>query len=160
MEVEPGYKQTEVGVIPDEWDVKILPDVCRFRSGKAHEKYISDLGQFVCVNSKFISTDGEVRKYSTANFCPAKKNDVLLVMSDLPNGRALAKAYLVEKDDLYAVNQRVCALTAYRDCAQYLFYALNRNPYFLRFDDGVNQTHLLNPVFQIIDVNVSCAELH
>jgi type I restriction enzyme S subunit len=148
MEVKPGYKQTEVGVIPEEWDVKLLPEVCRFRSGKAHEQYVSDLGRYVCVNSKFISTDGEVRKYVTANFCPAKKNDVMLVMSDLPNGRALAKAYLAEQDDIYAVNQRVCALTAYRDCAKYLFWALNRNPYFLRFDDGVNQTHLLNHVFQ------------
>ena len=71
-----------------------------------------------------------------------------MVMSDLPNGRALAKAYLVEQDDLYAVNQRVCALTPYRDCAEYLYYYLNRNPYFLQFDDGVNQTHLLNQVFQ------------
>jgi type I restriction enzyme S subunit len=55
---------------------------------------------------------------------------------------------LVDKDDLYAVNQRVCALTSYRDCPKYLFYVLNRNPYFLKFDDGVNQTHLLNRVFQ------------
>jgi type I restriction enzyme S subunit len=29
-----------------------------------------------------------------------------------------------------------------------LFYVLNRSPYFLRFNDGVNQTHLLNHVFQ------------
>jgi type I restriction enzyme S subunit len=71
-----------------------------------------------------------------------------MVMSDLPNGRALAKAYLVEANGIYAVNQRVCALTAYRDCPEYLFYVLNRNPYFLKFDDGVNQTHLLNHVFE------------
>ncbi len=148
MEVRAGYKQTDVGVIPEEWEVKLLPDVCRFRGGKAHEQHISDTGQYVCVNSKFISTDGRVRKYSSANFCAAKRNDVLMVMSDLPNGRALAKAYLVEQDDLYAVNQRVCALTAYRDCPEFLFYLLNRNPYFLRFDDGVSQTHLLNHVFQ------------
>jgi len=130
------------------WEVKILPDVCRFRGGKAHEQHISEFGRFVCVNSKFISTDGKVRKYSTANFCCAKKNDILMVMSDLPNGRALAKAFLVEHDDLYAVNQRVCALTPYRDCSTYLFYILNRNPYFLKFDDGVSQTHLLNHVFR------------
>ena len=143
-----GFKQTEVGVIPQDWEMKLLPDVCRFRGGKAHEQHISDTGKYVCVNSKFISTDGKIRKYSSANFCGAKRNDVLMVMSDLPNGRALAKAYLVEQDDLYAVNQRVCALTAYRDCPQYLFYILNRNPYFLGFDDGVSQTHLLNHVFQ------------
>jgi len=148
MEVKPGYKQTEIGVIPEEWEVKLLPEVLRFRGGKAHEQHISETGRYICVNSKFISTDGEVRKYSSANFCPANTGDVLMVMSDLPNGRALAKAYLVEKDDTYAVNQRVCALTAYRDCPEYFFYVLNRHPYFLKFDNGVSQTHLLNNVFQ------------
>jgi len=148
MAVTPGYQQTEVGVIPEDWGVRLLPDVCRFRGGKAHEQHISEFGRFVCVNSKFISTDGKVRKYSSANFCCAKRDDILMVMSDLPNGRALAKAYLADQDDMYAVNQRVCALTPYRDSSRYLFYVLNRNPYFLKFDDGVNQTHLLNHVFQ------------
>ncbi len=36
--------------------------------------------------------------------------DILMVMSDLPNGKALAKAFLVDADNRYAVNQRVCAL--------------------------------------------------
>ncbi len=148
MELKPGFKQTEVGVIPEDWDVKLLPDVLRFRSGKAHEQFISDTGSYICVNSKFISTGGSVRKYSSANSSPARKGDVLMVMSDLPSGRALAKAYFVEADNIYAVNQRVCALTAYRDNPKYLFYILNRNPYFLSFDDGVSQTHLLNRVFQ------------
>ena len=44
-----------------------------------------------------------------------QRPNILMVMSDLPNGRALAKAYLVVANDVYAVNQRVCALTAYRD---------------------------------------------
>lgn len=35
MEVKPGYKQTEVGVIPDDWDVKKLKDVAEIRSGIA-----------------------------------------------------------------------------------------------------------------------------
>ena len=142
-----GYKQTEIGEIPVEWEVKRLPDVCQFCSGKAHEQYISPDGEFVCVNSKFISTEGQVKKYSTKNFSPAKKNDILMVMSDLPNGRALAKAFIVEEDNKYAVNQRVCSLTPIKDYAKYLFYYLDRNKYFLNFNDGVNQTHLLNPVF-------------
>ncbi|RDS84208.1 restriction endonuclease subunit S [Dyella psychrodurans] len=149
MKLKSRYKQTEVGAIPNDWDVKLLPDVCRFRSGKAHEQYISESGEYVCVNSKFISTDGQVRKYSSVNFCPAYQDDILMVMSDLPNGRALAKAYLVKEGQKYAVNQRVCALTPLRgNIAGYLYYTLNRNPYFLKFDDGVSQTHLLNPVFK------------
>ena len=47
MDVKPGYKQTEVGVIPQDWEVRRLPDVCRFRGGKAHEQYISEFGRFV-----------------------------------------------------------------------------------------------------------------
>lgn len=33
MELKPGYKQTEVGVIPEDWDVKALGEVARFRTG-------------------------------------------------------------------------------------------------------------------------------
>src|SRR5439155_25411304 len=33
-----GYKQTEVGQIPNDWNVRLLPEVCRFRGGKAHEQ--------------------------------------------------------------------------------------------------------------------------
>ena len=132
-----------------EWEERLLPEVSRFRGGKAHEQHIAEHGRFVCVNSKFISSDGTVRKYSTANFCCAKMNDVLIVMSDLPNGKALAKTFLADRDDLYAVNQRVCALTALDNyCGKFLSFVLNRNPYFLKFDDGVNQTHLLNRVFE------------
>jgi type I restriction enzyme S subunit len=33
MELKPGYKQTEVGVIPEDWDMKRLGEVARFRTG-------------------------------------------------------------------------------------------------------------------------------
>jgi type I restriction enzyme S subunit len=33
MELKPGYKQTEVGLIPEDWDVKRLGEVARFRTG-------------------------------------------------------------------------------------------------------------------------------
>jgi len=43
MELKPGYKQTEVGVIPEEWDVVLLDSVARRGSGhtpdKAHPEY-------------------------------------------------------------------------------------------------------------------------
>ncbi|MBB5633636.1 type I restriction enzyme S subunit [Cryobacterium mesophilum] len=69
---------------------------------------------------------------------------MLMVMSDLPNGRALAKCFLVDTDNTYAVNQRVCIFRTSAHDARYLKYILNRNPYFMAFDDGVQQTHLLN----------------
>ena len=35
MEVKPGYKQTEVGVIPEDWDVEPLGDIATLRTGIA-----------------------------------------------------------------------------------------------------------------------------
>ena len=38
MEVKPGYKQTEVGVIPEEWDAKLLEKVAKRGSGHTPDK--------------------------------------------------------------------------------------------------------------------------
>jgi len=132
-----------------------LLDVCDFISGNAHEQHISALGQYTVINSKFVSTEGKVAKFAIENFCPAKKDDITLVMSDLPNGKALGKCFLVPEDKKYAVNQRVCILRSKGFDPKYLFYILNRNPYFLSFNDGVSQTHLLNSVFEKCYITVT-----
>jgi type I restriction enzyme S subunit len=142
--VRDGYKITEVGVIPEDWEVKFLPEVVNFIHGKAHEGNISEIGKFTVVNSKFISTGGIALKRTSNNFQPAKNGDVLMVLSDLPNGKALAKCFLVEEDDKYAVNQRICIYRPKGNNSKYLKYTLNRNSYFLDFDDGVNQTNIKN----------------
>ncbi len=142
MEVKPGYKQTEVGVIPAEWSCKTLGELAAYTNGKAHENNITDAGNYVVVNSKFISTEGEVRKYSDHCFCEAAPGDVLMVMSDVPNGRAIAKCFLVDRDKTYTVNQRICILRPQQIDGRLLFYKLDRNPFYLAFDDGAKQTNL------------------
>jgi type I restriction enzyme S subunit len=132
-----------------------LLDVCDFISGNAHEQHISPLGQYTVINSKFVSTEGKVAKFAIENFCPANKDDITLVMSDLPNGKALGKCFLVPEDKKYAVNQRVCILRSKGFDPKYLFYILNRNPYFLSFNDGVSQTHLLNSVFEKCYISIT-----
>ncbi len=127
-----------------EWQQNVVSQVADYENGKAHEKDIDEEGKYVVVNSKFISTDGEVRKFSNSANCIAKKNDVLMVLSDVPNGRAIAKCFYVDKDDLYTVNQRICKLTPTTADSRILYYLLNRNSYFLSFDDGVKQTNLRN----------------
>ena len=42
------------------------------------------------------------------------KNDITMVMSDVPNGRALAKCFLIDKDNKYTLNQRICGLRTKR----------------------------------------------
>ena len=141
-ENRPGYKKTKVGWIPEEWNIKTLENVATYTNGKAHEGSINPDGKYVVVNSKFISTDGLVRKYSDDCFLPAKQGDVLMVMSDVPNGRAIARCFLVDKDDFYTVNQRICLLHPTQINEILLYYRLNRHPYYLSFDDGAKQTNL------------------
>ncbi len=66
-----------------------------------------------------------------------------MVMSDLPNGKALAKCYYIEDDHKFTLNQRICSFTAKdRNISRFLMYQINRNKYYMRFDDGINQTNL------------------
>ncbi len=124
------------------WEDKPLGEIAKYENGKAHEQGISETGNFIVVNSKFISTDGNVKKYTDKVFCAAEKDDILMVLSDLPNGKALAKCFFVNTDNIYTVNQRICKLTTNKALSIMLFYSLNRKAYFLAFNDGVKQTNL------------------
>ena len=125
-----------------EWKKTELAQAASYENGKAHENEIEENGAYIVVNSKFIATDGEVKKYSNTAELLAQKGDILMVLSDLPKGRALGKCYYVGESDRYAVNQRICRLTPQGVDGLFLFYILNRNQYFLSFDDGVKQTNL------------------
>ena len=126
-----------------EW--KELGEVCEFLNGKGHEKNIVDNGRYIVVNSKFVSTNGNVKKYSDQQISPIFINDILMVMSDLPNGKALAKCFIVDEDDKYTLNQRICALTVKNKNeldAKFLYNVINRNQELLKFDNKVDQTNL------------------
>lgn len=125
-----------------EWQSTILGAVVDYENGRAHENEIDDEGDFIVVNSKFISTDGEVVKRTNTPYCLADKEDILMVLSDVPNGRAIAKCFFVDQSGVYTVNQRICRLRSKNVNSKLLFYLINRNPYFLSFDDGVKQTNL------------------
>lgn len=125
-----------------DWEERPLKSFAEYQNGKAYEKDITKDGRFIVVNSRFVSTDGVVRKYTNAEYCTAARGDVLMVLSDLPNGRALAKCFLVDQEERYAVNQRVARLTPESVVSPFLYYLLNRNPRLLVYDDGITQTHL------------------
>jgi len=126
------------------WEENKLGDIVIYKNGKAHENCVVDNGEYIIVNSKFISTDGNIAKYSNSQLCPVSKDEILMVLSDIPNGKAIAKCFLVEKDNKYTLNQRICSLKSINTDPKFLFYLLNRNPYFLSFDDGAKQTNLRN----------------
>jgi type I restriction enzyme S subunit len=124
-----------------------LHELVDFFNGKPHERFVVEGGAVTLLTSRFISTSGRsARQTDTEHMLvPARQGDIAMVMSDLPNGRALASCYSVEVDGKYTANQRVCLLRT-RDSgaisSRYLFHLLNRHPQLLRFDNGQYQTHL------------------
>ena len=126
-----------------DWEQRKLIEVADYRNGKAHEKDISEYGDYIVVNSKFVSTNGLVKKYSDEMIAPLSKNEIAFVLSDVPNGRAIARTFLINEDNKYSLNQRIAGITPHADTNSYFLHSLmNRNHYFLRFDDGVSQTNL------------------
>lgn len=125
------------------WHLKSLEEVAQFKNGKAHENTIDENGKYMVVNSKFISTEGKVFKCSNENLCPLFIGDIVMVMSDIPNGKALAKCYYIEENNKYTLNQRICSIRAFENADSiFLFFILNRNVHYLSFDNGVGQTNL------------------
>ena len=125
------------------WEQRKLGEVAKYRNGKAHENCIDESGKYIVVNSKFVSTNGTVIKHSNMQNEPLAQNEIAFVLSDVPNGRAIARTFLVEGNDKYTLNQRIAGITSSENTYPYFLHILmNRHPYFLAFDDGVKQTNL------------------
>jgi type I restriction enzyme, S subunit len=128
-----------------EW--KTLSEIAFFQNAKPHEKLVSKDGDVALLTAGFISTEGRSARFvkEADVLTPALKSDVAMVMSDLPNGRALAKTFFVEESGRYAANQRVCLLRVKEPtlfAPKFLHYVMNRNGQLLAYDSGVDQTHL------------------
>jgi type I restriction enzyme S subunit len=124
-----------------------LKELVYFENGKPQEKFVQPDGDCELITSKFISTNGvRARRINYSDTrTPALKGDIAIVLSDLPNGRALARCFFVDKDRKYAVNQRIAILRSLNiEIAdpEYLFHYVNRNPQVLKYDNGSTQTNL------------------
>lgn len=61
----------------------------------------------------------------------------------MPNGKAIARTFLVKKNGIFTLNQRIAGITPANNIYPYFLHILmNRNKYFLAFDDGAKQTNL------------------
>ena len=139
----------------------LLRDIASFTNAKAHEKLVSPDGTIALMTARFVSR-GEANRFVHPKdvLTPAFEGDVALVMSDLPNGRALAKTFYVDASDRYAANQRVCLLRPLDDqvlSARFLCHVMDRNPQLLAYNNGIDQTHLKKDA--ILDVSLALPTL-
>ena len=76
MEVRPGYKQTEVGVIPEEWDVDSLVDMLdasvTIGYGTAASRHTRTAGRSAIVSEN--SVDGRIDLDDAPNHADAARS--------------------------------------------------------------------------------------
>lgn len=124
------------------WPSTTIEESCDYKNGKAHEQLVDPAGKYRLVTSKFVSSNGRLARRVTTALTPLLSGDVAFVLSDLPNGKALAKAYLVEGEEDLTLNQRVLRVKSSKFIPKFLYLQINRHPYLLSFDNGESQTHL------------------
>ncbi|MBC6480373.1 MAG: restriction endonuclease subunit S [Hormoscilla sp. GM7CHS1pb] len=116
-QVSEGYKKTEVGVIPEDWEVKKLGDILHLKNGFAfRSEYFSLSGPIVLTPGNFrldgglYFNDKNTKRYS-GKFPESmifQNGDLLVVMTDLtPDCNLLGKPAFVNSEEIILHNQRI-----------------------------------------------------
>jgi type I restriction enzyme S subunit len=108
-----GYKQTEVGVIPEDWEVRRLREIATYKNGKSYEGCISDSGEYFLITLDSIGIDGKLKfDHKKVNFLDnsLSQNDLVMILSDVAHGNFLGLTDVIPENNRYVLNQRVGAL--------------------------------------------------
>lgn len=105
--IKKGYKQTEIGMIPSNWNVKKLGEIVEFKRGRDLPKSdMSDEGTYKCIHYGQLFTeyqelvsDIKSKTNSNAGRFYSKTNDVLMPTSDV-TPRGLATASCIKEDGI------------------------------------------------------------
>jgi type I restriction enzyme S subunit len=114
--LKPGYKQTEVGVIPEDWEVKKLGEVCNYQNGTALEKYFNEYEGLYVVSIGNYSVDGkyiENNSYIDWKYYQKIKKIILccdelcMILNDKTSiGTIIGRVLLIKEDNKFVFNQR------------------------------------------------------
>jgi type I restriction enzyme S subunit len=141
------YKETEVGIIPEDWDVGYLGDIFRLENGFSFKsEYFSSVGPIVLTPGNFklegglYFNDRNTKRYS-GRFPEStvfKHGDLLVVMTDLtPDCNLLGKPAFVNAEEKVLHNQRIgkIRLLSNNFDEQFLYFVLLSAPYLKQIKD-------------------------
>ena len=136
MEVKTGYKKTEIGVIPEDWEVKKLGEFITIKGGFAFtSNYFSDKGPILITPGNFKLDGGlyfnqkNTKRYSGTypSNMTFKSGDLLVVMTDLtPDCNLLGKPGFVFTKETFLHNQRIGKILIHKNItSKYLYWNSN-----------------------------------
>lgn len=131
-----GMKESEVGEVPEDWEVLPISELFDYQNGKAQEHYFnphdgykvisignySETGDYID-NGSYISRSlkNEIGKFVL------KRGDLAMILNDKTAvGTIIGRVILVDADDTYVMNQRTMRLSP-RNVADavYMHYLIN-----------------------------------
>ena len=120
----PGYKQTEVGVIPEDWDALRLGGGIALLSGHhVLARYCNSTSgtPYITGPSDFASGKIEHTKFTTHPTTLCAANDILITVKGSGAGR------MVVSDAEYCISRQLMAIRPVKWDGEYLFYSLLQN---------------------------------
>ncbi len=168
MELKPGYKQTEVGAIPEAWEVKRLGDVGRLEMGKGLLKNdISAVGELPAIPYTSLYTDFEevidardINWFVDSEHAPYVVNSPCVLLASSSNVAAnTGKACALREGFPVAVGREVIALTTKQDVV-FISYLLGTREYRKKTLDlakGITIKHVYPSTF--VDYTISLPPL-
>ena len=134
--IKKGYKKTEIGVIPEDWEVNKLGEICNYQNGTSLEKYFniknglkvisignySPAGKFI-ENNTFI----DIKFKSNINKFILNKDDLTMILNDKTSvGTIIGRVLLIDKSNKYVFNQRTMRLrTKDNILPLFLYFSIN-----------------------------------
>jgi len=130
FQIKPGYKRTEAGVIPEDWEVKTIGDVFSIQVGASKSQYISEHGKYWVVDMGSISPDGQLVCSKSTNHAEDFLNagDLVMPKDDIGGGKIIGKVAYIPQSHKYILGDHVYALSLQVEGVPLFFsYLINRH---------------------------------
>jgi type I restriction enzyme, S subunit len=157
FQIKSGFKETTIGPIPTDWDVKPLQNIVEFANGKPHEGDVTIDGQFWLITLDSIGIDGNLKSVHKRTNAPDSllhKNDIVAVLSDLAHGHLLGLCDLIPQNDTYVLNQRMGRLRITTSASpHFIRLQINRfQEHFRKRGQGTSQKHIYRRDFDKLEI--------
>jgi len=126
--VADGYKDTEIGVIPDEWDVKQLENIFEITAGKSKSNSIINNGKYVLIDMGGINQHGQIveKKYLNIESDFIFEKELVMPKDDIGGGQIIGKVVYIPENNKYILGDHVFKLSLKRDYnSKYFYYLIN-----------------------------------
>ncbi len=166
METQPGYKQTEVGIIPNEWDVVTIGSfITEYRGGASlkpsdfTKSGVKVLPKGGVGRTGWLNVDENEQKYCSPEYAAANlrsqvdKTYTIVVLRDLvPSGPSIGLMVRIRNDDTYVLAQGVYGFKVNDTVVPSHLVQLSNTAWYRKLANsimvGSTQVHIRNTTFK------------